>query len=155
MIGRSSRPLTVQLPPEGSDRPSWIKVGAIALIGFAVGVVWPRLAGIRPGPSAPSELTASASMRAPETPVPSGSAVETEPAATAAPSASSEVAAVPLNNAPPAVLVPKGVVVSCKTADGEALKGQACGGVPGFDGSRSLASRSSRTAPGLKGCPGS
>src|ERR1700723_4148949 len=60
MIGRSSRPLTVQLPPEGTDRPSWIKVGAIALIGFTVGVVWPRLAGIRPGPSAPGESSLSA-----------------------------------------------------------------------------------------------
>ena len=93
-------------------------------------------------------------MRAPETPVPSGSAVETEPAATAAPSASSEVAAVPLNNAPPAVLVPKGVVVSCKTADGEALKGQACGGVPGFDGIAQPRFKKLAHCPGAQGLSG-
>src|ERR1700679_3571537 len=122
MIGRSSRPLTVQLPPASSDRPSWIKVGVIAVVGFGVGVVWPRLAGIRPGPSAPIEATASAgtgSMRAPEA-LPSASAASDEPAtsATASAAASAEVA-VPLNNAPPAILVTHGAVLSCKSADGE------------------------------------
>jgi hypothetical protein len=139
MVGRSSRPLTVQLPPEGSERPSWVKVGAIAVIGFTVGVVWPRLAGIRPGPSAPVEATATANataMRAPDSPLASGSvSAESQPAAVAATpsSAASDVAAVPLNNAPPAILVTHGVVVSCKTAEAESLKGQACGTAPTFD----------------------
>ena len=132
MIGRSSRPLAVQLPPPESDRPSWVKVGAIAIVGFTVGVLWPRLAGIRPGPSAPAEATSSAvaSSRAPEAP-PAPSA-ETAATPSASPAAS-EVAAVPLNNAPPAVLVTHGALISCKTADGEALKGQACGATPSFD----------------------
>src|SRR5271163_3673038 len=127
MIGRSSRPLTVQLPPASSDRPSWIKVGVIAVVGFGVGVVWPRLAGIRPGPSAPTEATAgTTSMRAPEAvPSASGGASESEAAASATASAApSAEAAVPLNNAPPAILVTHGAVLSCKTAEGEAMKGQ-------------------------------
>ena len=39
MIGRSSSPLTVQIPPESSDRPSWIKVGVIAVVGYGVNMV--------------------------------------------------------------------------------------------------------------------
>jgi hypothetical protein len=157
MIGRSSRPLTVQLPPEGSDRPSWVKVGAIAIIGFTVGVVWPRLAGIRPGPSAPGDATASAAsaMRAPDGPPPSSSAVASDTAAAATTSApGADVAAVPLNNAPPAILVTHGVALSCKTTDGEALKGQACGGAPAFDGLAQPRLKRLAHCPGAQGLSG-
>jgi hypothetical protein len=160
MIGRSSRPLTVQIPAEGTDGPSWIKVGAIALIGFTVGVVWPRLAGIRPGPSAPGESSVSAgaaSTRAPESPLPgaSAAAIASEPSASAAASAPATEAAVPLNNAPPAVLVPHGVVMSCKTADGESLKGAAlCGTVSAFDGLAQPRFKKLAYCPGAQGLSG-
>jgi hypothetical protein len=155
MIGRSSsRPLTVQLPSEASDRPSWMKVGGIAIVGFAVGVAWPRLAGIRPGPSTPVEATSAA--RAPEAPLASASA-GAEVAASAAPSpsaAASETAAVPLNNAPPAVLVTRGVVISCKSADGESMKGQACGATPSFDGLAQPRLKRLAHCPGAQGLSG-
>jgi hypothetical protein len=159
MIGRSSRPLTVQLPPASSDRPSWIKVGLIAVVGFGVGVVWPRLAGIRPGPSAPTEATTSAgaaSMRAPEAlPSASAAAGDTEAAASATASAApSAEAAVPLNNAPPAILVTHGAVLSCKTAEGEAMKGQACGAVPAFDGIAQPRLKRLAHCPGAQGLSG-
>jgi len=130
-----------------------MKVGAIAIVGFAVGVAWPRLAGIRPGPSAPLEATSAA--RAPE-PAPSSSALA-EAAASAAPSpsaAGSETAAVPLNNAPPAVLVTRGVVISCKSADGEAMKGQACGATPSFDGLAQPRLKRLAHCPGAQGLSG-
>ena len=156
MKGSSSRPLTVQLPPEGSDRPSWIKVGAIAIVGFTVGVVWPRLAGIRPGPSAPGEATSAATARAPEPTPASATAVGGDtPAGSAAPSAAaSDVAPVPLNNAPPAILVTHGVVVSCKSAEGEALKGQACGAAPTFDGLAQPRLKKLAHCPGAQGLSG-
>jgi hypothetical protein len=54
--------------------------------------------------------------------------------ATSASAAPSAEAPVPLNNAPPAVLAQKGVVMSCKTTDGESLKGAGnCGTLSGFD----------------------
>jgi hypothetical protein len=141
MIGRNPAPLSVQIPPDGEGRPSWIKVGVIAAVGFAVGVIWPRLAGIRPGPSAPSESTAqtASSSRAPEalpaSPSASAASNGAEPAAPTPPGAAGDTAAVPLNNAPPAILVTHGAVVACKTQDGEVLKGKdACGSVAGFDG---------------------
>jgi hypothetical protein len=157
MIGRSSRPLTVQLPPESSDRPSWVKVGAIAIIGFTVGVVWPRLAGIRPGPSAPGDATASAAsgMRAPDAPLSSSSSpAETAAAAATTASAAGDVAAVPLNNAPPAILVTHGVALSCKTTEGESLKGQACGGPPAFDGLAQPRLKRLAHCPGAQGLSG-
>jgi hypothetical protein len=157
MIGRSPSPLTVQIPPESSDRPSWIKVGVIAVVGFAVGVAWPRLAGIRPGPSAPAEATASsAAARAPDAPA-SSAPPEIANTASAAPSAAASdvVAAVPLNNAPPAILVTHGVVMSCKTTDGEAMKGQAsCGALPAFDGLATPRLKKLAHCPGAQGLSG-
>jgi hypothetical protein len=36
-----------------ADAPSWSRVGVIAALGFIVGVAWPRLVGVRLGPSLP------------------------------------------------------------------------------------------------------
>jgi hypothetical protein len=36
-----------------ADAPSWSRVSVIAALGFIVGVAWPRLAGVRLGPSLP------------------------------------------------------------------------------------------------------
>jgi hypothetical protein len=157
MIGRPTRPLTVELPSEGSDRPSWIKVGAIAIVGFTVGVVWPRLAGIRPGPSAPGEVTSStgaATMRAPDAPPASAAAAGESPAASAAPSAAASEVAVPLNNAPPAILVTHGVVLTCKSGEAELLKGQACGNTPTFDGLAQPRLKRLAHCPGAQGLSG-
>src|SRR5579859_8073241 len=52
-------PMTVQVPGPTQDRPSWTKVGVIAALGFIAGVVWPRLAGVRLGPSVPEAPSAS------------------------------------------------------------------------------------------------
>jgi hypothetical protein len=41
------------------DRPSWSKVGVITAIGFLVGVLWPRLAGVRMGPAVPEAAPVS------------------------------------------------------------------------------------------------
>jgi hypothetical protein len=141
--------VAVQIPAPGSDRPAWVKVGVIAAAGFAIGVAWPRLAGIRPGPSAPGEATsmASSAPAAPEAPsagTGSGvaSAASVAAGAPVAPGASSVAVApatVPApggsrNFAPPAILVTRGAVLTCKTAEGAVLKGNAaCGTVPSFD----------------------
>ena len=52
-------PLIVQMPKPAEDRPSWTKVGVITAIGFLVGVLWPRLAGVRMGPAVPEASPAS------------------------------------------------------------------------------------------------
>jgi len=48
----SQAPL-ITVPSKADDQPSWARVGVIAAIGFLVGVAWPRLAGVRLGPSLP------------------------------------------------------------------------------------------------------
>src|SRR5579859_55856 len=52
--------LSVRVPSEADDRPSWMKVGVIAALGFIAGVVWPRVAGVRLGPAVPESASASA-----------------------------------------------------------------------------------------------
>jgi hypothetical protein len=125
--------LAVDIPAEGRDKPAWVKVGVIAAVGFVVGIAWPRIVGVRLGPSAPTETAASAShgARAPEPPSATTSVAPRAPVPSAAPSpaASPSVAA-----APPNITVQKGLVVSCKTDGGETKKGpKECGAAPGID----------------------
>lgn len=66
---------SVHMPSPAADSPSWTRVGVIAAIGFIVGVAWPRLAGVRLGPSLPDSapspavaISASAQPQAAEVP---------------------------------------------------------------------------------------
>lgn len=138
---KADGPLTVQIPAPGQDRPSWTRVGVITAIGFIVGVAWPRLAGVRLGPSVP-EATPSVASAAPPPPEASGAApFPVAPAgatgATATTAAVPAVAASPAPAAsapaPPTVTVGRGVVFSCRTSDGDSLKGGECGSLPGLD----------------------
>ena len=52
MQQRSERP-KVDVPDRASDRPVWAKVGIIAVVGFLIGIAWPRLAGLQLGPTPP------------------------------------------------------------------------------------------------------
>jgi hypothetical protein len=149
MVPRNSTPDAprVQLPGADADRPSWTRVGVIAAIGFVVGVAWPRLAGVRLGPSVP-EAVASASAPALPSPSVSPSAAPPAPSATATASdrpASSPPTAqptrpaeVPVTTTAPAaggasLAVGHGVVTSCKSASGDSLKGADCGALAGLD----------------------
>lgn len=51
----ASRGPQVRVPPRDADGVQLGRVGLIALFGFAVGIVWPRLAGVSLVPSAPVE----------------------------------------------------------------------------------------------------
>lgn len=132
-------PLTVHVPSAAEDRPSWPGVAAIAVLGFAVGVAWPRLAGVRLGPSVPDGPSASASSEpaAPPSSGPVASSVAAPAVPAALPVPASSVVAAPAATAaasPAHVSVPRGAIFACKTADGESLKGPECGAVPGLDG---------------------
>jgi hypothetical protein len=137
-------PLAVEVPAPYRDKPGWIKVGVIAAVGFIVGIAWPRVMGVRLGPSAPGEAAAAAASasgsahgRAPD--APPASVVTKGPAsaapavaASAAPAAAS--ASVAARAAvPPTISVQKGSVLSCKTTDGDTKKGKECGTLPALD----------------------
>jgi hypothetical protein len=144
---KADGPLTVQVPSPGQDRPSWLGVGAIAVIGFVVGVAWPRLAGVRLGPSVPDSPAASASEGEPPAAgvasppavapaVPVAMPLPVAPSSPAAPSAPGSSSLSP-SGSPSAgfrVSVAHGAIFSCKTAGGESLKGNDCGAVAGLDG---------------------
>jgi hypothetical protein len=134
-------PLSVRVPSAADDRTSWTKVAVIAAVGFAVGVAWPRLSGIRLGPSAP-ESSASAK------PAPSGATGEAT--AAVAPAPATAAASAPAATPPPAsvttvargattpatkvaLTTSRGSVLGCRTSGGENLKGNACGAPPALD----------------------
>lgn len=122
-------PLRVQIPTPEADKPSWLRVGVVALIGFAVGVAWPKFAGVRLGPSAPAEAASAAATGEP-THAPVASVVA---AVTASAPPVVSAAPAPPTPAAPTVSVSKGSVVSCKNDAGESIKGKDCGRVTGFD----------------------
>lgn len=139
-LRKADGPLSVQLPSTAEDRPSWLGVGAIAVVGFVVGIAWPRLAGVRLGPSVPDGPAASTSAVAPTAPTAPAAPAASQgapavPVALAAPASSLAVAAVPGGSSGGVrINVAHGVVFSCKTADGEVLKGSDCGAPTGLDG---------------------
>ena len=47
--------LKVEVPKPGADRPEFGRVGVIAGVGFAIGIAWPWLAGVRLVPSPPAD----------------------------------------------------------------------------------------------------
>lgn len=141
---RKDPPLAVEVPAPDRDSPAWVKVGVIAAVGFVIGVAWPRVMGVKLGPSAPGEAAAAAASaaasakaagRAPEAPpasVNAKSAPSGAPSATAMATGSSAAsAAVPVG--PPQISVQRGSVIACKTSDGESKKGKECGALAGLD----------------------
>ncbi len=139
----NQRHVAVMMPKPDQDRPSWGRVGIIAAVGFVVGIAWPRVAGVKLGPSAPGESdksqpAASAGPPSANLASPSGasSANAKASAATASsmPSAAGSAAASAVAlAAPPDVTVARGILLNCKTSDGESQKGGDCGKAPNFD----------------------
>jgi hypothetical protein len=143
-FGKPDGPLRVQVPTSGADRPSWMGVGAIAVAGFVIGVAWPRLAGVRLGPSVPEGPSATAAESGAP---PASGAVAAAPVSVpvlprGAAAASPSAANAPLSNvaamaaapaASPRLTVTRGGIFSCKSASGEVLKGTECGSLPGLD----------------------
>jgi hypothetical protein len=169
-LGERDGPLSVEVPVSSQDKPAWVKVGAIAAIGFVVGIAWPRLLGVRLGPSAPGEAAAAAAAaasasaqtqianagRAPDAPPASVVAKSSPPAsASGATSPDRPSSGSSTGGAPPNITVQKGTVLSCKTAEGETKKGSKdCGSVPGIDQLVTPRVRKIATCSGVEGQTG-
>ncbi len=145
------------MPKAEDDRPAWGKVAVLAVVGFAVGIAWPRLAGVRLGPSAPAESIPAASR-------PSGAAADAPGSATPASltaaaaraddggGAASPAAAMA---SAPLVTVQRGAILSCHTAGGDLEKGaSACGDLAGLDALVTPRLRKLSTCPGAAGQSG-
>lgn len=88
-MAKRQRPLTVDIPRPGDEQPVWSRVGVIALVGFVIGVAWPKLAGVSIGPSVPGDpkptATPAAASAPPAPPAPaSAEQPEAKPAEAAA-----------------------------------------------------------------------
>ena len=96
------RPLRVEVPKAGKDRPVWGRVGAFAAAGLLIGVAWPKLAGVHVAPRVPgaNKPAASAGVGLPATP----SDEPTVPAALTAPPKASNAQT---------IVVSKGRVAAC------------------------------------------
>jgi len=110
--------LTVKIPKPGEDQPRLVRVLVITAIGFAIGVIWPRLAGFKLVPSVPAEAEAASSAEEPKGAAPAS--------ATAPPAAK----AAPVVEPPPAPAEPtdrlklsEAKVTSCRDAKGGKKEG--------------------------------
>jgi hypothetical protein len=106
----------VEVPGSQDDGVKFGRVGIIAAVGFAIGIAWPRLAGVKLVPSVPVPAAVEASAREL-----TGAPVEPKAAAEAPPAPS---AAAP--EKPPAerVLVSDVQIASCRNEHGK--RAQAC-----------------------------
>lgn len=133
---RRDAPLAIDVPNRERDRPGWVKVGIIAAVGFLAGVAWPRIMGIRLGPNAPGETSttaASSTQRAPESPPASVGATPSPTSDTPSTNPTSDEPTPPPVLEPPHLKVGKGVVLGCRSEEGERRKGRDCGSVNAID----------------------
>lgn len=114
----------IESPPPEADQPAWGKVGIIAIVGFVVGVAWPRLAGVSLGPNPPSD--------APRMPVASATSPKVALAATvpASTGSSGGVMVVPGANGGNEQGVSVGPVDIAKCRDAKGKAPDACDAIP-------------------------
>ena len=122
MVAERQRSLKIDVPTPQDDKLRFGRVGLIALVGFLIGVAWPRLAGVKLVPNVPTED---------EAPAPASSA---EPASSASPppamkpaeAADPEVAPPPAaTEAADRLKLSEAQIVSCRDAKGNKM--EACG----------------------------
>lgn len=115
----------VEVPNAAADRPPLVRVGIIAGVGFAIGIAWPWLAGVKLVPSAPVDEEPAAAPVASAT-------------ASSAPAEKPKVVTAKGKNAPPkpertkeqTIEVGEAIIVSCRDQSGR--KHEDCDKVP-FD----------------------
>lgn len=118
-IAKKDPPLRVELPSAKDDRALTSKVGIVAIVGFGLGILWPRLLGWSVGPDVPGAhspppATSSKIPQAPvEAPAANGSAATPEDDASGAPEDG------PTNKQ--TVFVGDGKVDSCKNKKNDKL----------------------------------
>jgi hypothetical protein len=107
----AEKPISVELPKPEADRPRLGRVGTIALVGFVIGIAWPRLAGLQMVPRPPVDESPAAAA---------SSSLQAPPAAAPAPALarSAEPAAPPQSES---LQIGPAKVVSCASAKGERL----------------------------------
>jgi hypothetical protein len=112
-VARRQQILKVEVPAPESDSLRLGRVGIIALVGFLLGVLWPRLAGVRLVPAVPDERTGATAPAAAK--VASASAA---PPASKAALREGEEADGPPSDVVDRLVLGKSTVTSCRDAAG-------------------------------------
>ncbi|MBE7484899.1 MAG: SH3 domain-containing protein [Polyangiaceae bacterium] len=112
--------LSVRIPKAGEDQPHVVRVAVITVVGFVIGVGWPRLAGVKLVPSAPVEAEAAASAEDPKGVAPS-TAAAVPPAAKGVPAPTE---APPSPEPTDRLKLSEAKVTSCR--DGKGAKKESC-----------------------------
>jgi hypothetical protein len=107
----------VEVPGSQEDGVKFARVGIIAVVGFAIGIAWPRLAGVKLVPSVPVPAAAEASAREL-----TGAPAEVKPTAAEPVPAAPSVA--PEKSPSERILVSDVQVASCKNEHGK--RAQTC-----------------------------
>jgi hypothetical protein len=89
-MAKKERPLTVEIPRPAEEQPAWSRVGVIALVGFGLGMAWPRITGVQIGPSVPGDARPTAETAAPAAQPPGAAPAAAPGGAAAAPEAASK-----------------------------------------------------------------
>ncbi|NUP05582.1 MAG: SH3 domain-containing protein [Polyangiaceae bacterium] len=84
LFAKKSDSVAIEVPSAKEDRALTSKVGIVAVVGFAVGVVWPRLLGVSVGPDVPGSGSKSHDSSQKIAPPPGDSAAAPAPADSAA-----------------------------------------------------------------------
>ncbi len=117
----------IDVPRPEDDKPRIGRVAIIAAVGFALGVAWPALAGVKLVPSAPTDGLEMAAAEDPEGAASGEPEAPTPPAAKVAPAPTTEPEAPPADDR---IKVGEAQITSCRNAEGE--RQMNCGEV-GFD----------------------
>ncbi|MFO0566187.1 MAG: SH3 domain-containing protein [Polyangiaceae bacterium] len=109
---------SVHVPKPGDDQPRLVRVAVITAIGFAVGVIWPKVAGMKLVPSVPSEAegAASAASADPQSAPGDTGAPAAPPAAKAQPASAQAPESAPTPEEAFKISEPK--ITSCRDAKG-------------------------------------
>jgi hypothetical protein len=105
--------LRVEIPKAGDDKPRLSRVLVIAIVGFAVGVLWPRLAGVKLAPAVPTEGESNASAP----PSSASGTPDAPPAANAVPAEEPPTES-PEKQAVERIKISEAKVTSCRDAKG-------------------------------------
>jgi hypothetical protein len=122
---QKTAPLRVEVPGPGDERLRYGRVGIIALVGFVIGMAWPRLAGVKLVPSAPSPddpLVAEQPVASASAPAIAGSAPA--PAEEPAPPAVKPVAVEPSSKPEPSerLRISEPQITSCHDEAGKRVR---------------------------------
>ncbi len=151
VVAERHRSLKIEVPTPEQDKPRFGRVGVIAAIGFLIGILWPRLAGIKLVPEVPKDGETSAAASASAEPL--GSA-EPPPMAKGVPAEPTEPPST--GPAPPSepsdrVRLSESKLVSCRDDKGKKLS--ECGALD-FDSVAKARLQALGACPGAPAAPG-